>query len=131
MVKLNHKVKIDNEMLTPYLVSGGYVYCINNSKDTTILPIEKFDVKQKKRHLVVPKQSHAPIVPVALAPKPVPPKEEIITIKKTEDTYVPDSGYLIKFSGKAITSCIANEVIIPPVVDNSRYVRPTLDDEYI
>ena len=131
MVKLNHPVRIDNQTFTPYLVQGGNVYCIDRKKETTILPVEKFKSVKKKRHLVVPLQTTNPVIPVAIFKKEEDPVEEIIVIKKVEEKFVSDNKYKMKLSGAAITGFTITEVIIPPIVDNSRYIRPTLDDEYI
>jgi len=130
VVKLNHPVRIDNQVFTPYLVQGGSVYCIDRKKETTILPVEKFKSAKKKRHLVIPLQATNPIVPVAIFKKED-PVEEIIVIKKVDEEYVSDNNYKIKLSGSAITGFTITEFIAPPVVDNSRYIRPTLEDEYI
>jgi len=140
MVKLNHPVKIDNKTVTPFLVQGDNVLCFNRRKETVFVPVDKFNLKKKKTKLVVPVQTTSPaIVPKAVIKKVDPPKEEIIKIKKEvveeKEDLTFSSTAIIKLSGSAKTNFIINEKIIeeavPPVVDNSRYVRPTLDDDYI
>ena len=145
MVRLNHSVKVDNRIITPFLIEGTNVLCFDKMKKTIILPLDKFKTIKKNKKLVIPTQITAPpIVPVAVISKitkPVKqeePKEEIIVIKKEpiEDTFY--ASLKIRISGSAESSFTENEKIIkeeikeiPPVFDNSRFVRPSLDDDYI
>jgi len=141
MVKLNHPVKIDNKIITPFLVQGDNVLCFNRRKETIFIPVDKFNIKEKKKKIVIPMQTTNPVVPkaiIAKVEKPEPPKEEIIVIKKDpineKNSFKFNSLATIKLSGSAKTNLtvkIIEEVIIPPVVDNNRYVRPSLDDDYI
>lgn len=143
MVKLNHPVRVGKEFVTPYLVEGTNVYCINRMKETVILSADKFVTPKKRKKITVPNQVYvSPVVPVAkpkkvvVAPKPIPPKEEVVVIKKEPviepGSYSMESSLIIRLSGSAgSTYEMKEEIVVPPVVDNSRYVRPTLDDEYI
>ena len=142
MVRLNHSVKVDNKIVTPFLIEGDNVVCFNRRNETITLPIEKFKTKNKKKKVVVPVQITAPpIVPKAIiAPvkqKPEEPKEEIIVVKKEpiieESEFSFGSFGSVHFLGSAMSSySIVEEVIkVPPIVDNNRYVRPSLDDDYI
>jgi hypothetical protein len=129
MVRLNHSVKVGNKTVTPFLVEGESVYCFNKMRETIILQVGDFKPKKEKRVVVPFRVTAAPFVPVKKVVVLVP--EPVIEEEVKPSIYNVESSFVVKVSGQAKTSYVKKVFVAPPVVDNSRYVRPTLDDDYI
>jgi len=153
MIRLNHSTIVENKQVTPFLIQGTNVYCFDKKKETIILPIDSFKTKRKnKKPIVVPiartnnTRSSSRIYPVkpTMIVKAV--GSGIIKVMGSADfshvaneivvqevgKYRYKASGMIKTIGAAdVRKEVVEETIIPPVVDNSRYVRPSLDNDYI
>lgn len=131
MIRLNHPIKVNKEIITPYLIEGENVLCFNQKKQTISYPLKTLDKKRKIKKIIIPQQILAPSKTVIT---PVKKKKEIIKVKKKEEPMVFKMKQVgsIGIYGSADISFVKKEVeVAPPVVDNNRFIRPTLDDDYI
>jgi len=139
-MRLNHKTLIDDRQVTPFLVQGANVYCFDEKKQTVILDVEKF--KKSKKNIVrsimpraVIRRKKASFNYAGSGIISLIGSADYKTIKKKSTKKKIDLSYTaegsIKVFGASNTSMENKTFVVPPIIDNTRYLRPTLDDEYI